>query len=330
MRAPGIMPLQPPSFGSRQYWDNRFTSNSNPFEWLEAPTSLDPFLVDALKETTDQTPEILHIGCGTSLLSYHLRAHVQHPNQIHNLDYSEVAVQVGKNRELEIFNVEQKVSEEVSEEGTSSDESDNEKATHKDCANKNTSKGVKEMESNGTFSTAYMRWSSANLLSHLSLLNACKPSTYSVIVDKSTSDSIACADDVYVPLPYPVSASRHTSPQVFWSNEPVHPIHVLAIHLAVVAKAKARWIALSYSNERFPFLDRTLDEGTASSSMAELASELASAELDGFDGELDDDLDDIPQDMIDSGLPDPNTLWKLVGKVGTIRTFSFLSCAARL
>jgi hypothetical protein len=318
------MPLQPPSFGSRQYWDDRFTSNSNPFEWLEAPTSLDPFLVDALRETADQTPEILHIGCGTSLLSYHLRAHVQHPNQIHNLDYSEVAVQVGKKRELEIFNAEQKISQEVDKKCTSSDQSDSGNAILKNHVNKDTSNGINEMESVGTSSTAYMRWSSANLLSHASLLNACKPSTYSVIVDKSTSDSIACSDDIYVPLPYPVSASRHTSSQISWSTEPVHPIHILAIHLALVAKPKARWIALSYSNERFPFLDRTLDEGTAPSSMAELASELASTELGGFDSELDDDLDDIPQDMIDKGLPDPKALWKLVGKVSSTRSSSLL------
>ena len=313
------MPLQPPSFGSRQYWDDRFTSNSNPFEWLETPTSLDPFLIDALREIADQTPEILHIGCGTSLLSYHLRAHVQHPNQIHNLDYSEVAVQVGKNRELEIFNAEHNISQEADKKGTLSDDSDSEKAILKDHTTKNISSGVGEEDSNGTSSTAYMRWSSANLLFHSSLLNACKPSTYSIIVDKSTSDSIACADDVYVPLPYPVSASRHTSSQISWSTEPVHPVHILAIHLALVAKPKARWIALSYSNERFPFLERTLDEGTAPSSMAKLASELASAELDGFDSELDDDLDNIPQDMINKGLPDPNTLWRLVGKVSTTR-----------
>lgn len=318
------MPFQPPSFGSRQYWDDRFTSNSNPFEWLEAPTSLDPFLIDVLSETTDQTPEILHIGCGTSLLSYHLRAHVQHPNQIHNLDYSEVAIQVGKKRELEIFNAEQNISQGVDREGTSSDESDNEKAILNDQANKTTSKGVEEVESNGASSIACMRWSSANLLSHSSLLNACRPSTYSVIVDKSTSDSIACADDIYVPLPYPVCVSHHASSQISWSTEPVHPIHILAIDLALVAKPKARWIALSYSNDRFPFLDCTLDEGTVPNSIAELASELASAELDGFDDELDDDLDDIPKDMIDKGLPDPKTLWRPVGKVSTTKLSSFV------
>jgi hypothetical protein len=75
-----------PSFGSQDYWNTRFMANSNPFEWLEAPTVLDPFLVDALNTTADPDPRLLHIGCGTSLLSYHLRAHVKNPAQIHNVD----------------------------------------------------------------------------------------------------------------------------------------------------------------------------------------------------------------------------------------------------
>jgi hypothetical protein len=306
------MPLQPPSFGSRQYWNERFASNPSPFEWLEAPTSLDPYLVEALKETNNQTPEVLHIGCGTSLLSYHLRAHVQHPRQIHNLDYSEVAVEIGRKRESDIFNVEQRQEEEKGQKNsTMTSDGIND-------AIKIPTKAVVD----DTSSDCSMRWSSTNLLSHSSLLKVCKPTTYSVIVDKSTSDSIACADDVFVPLPYPVSTSHHASSQISQSTEPVHPIHILAIHLALIAKPKARWVALSYSNERFPFLDRTPSEGTARNPLADLAYELASAELDAFDGELDDDLDDIPQDMIDSGLPDPSTLWMLRGKVSTTKPSS--------
>ncbi|PSN59083.1 hypothetical protein BS50DRAFT_509142, partial [Corynespora cassiicola Philippines] len=47
------------------YWDNRFTSNSHPFEWLEAPNALDPYLVAALNEASEPQPQVLHIGCDT-------------------------------------------------------------------------------------------------------------------------------------------------------------------------------------------------------------------------------------------------------------------------
>ncbi|PSN72787.1 hypothetical protein BS50DRAFT_482795 [Corynespora cassiicola Philippines] len=249
------MPPQPPSFGSQQYWDNRFTSNSHPFEWLEAPNALDPYLVAALNQASEPQPQVLHIGCGTSLLSYHLRAHVDNPVQIHNVDYSKVAVEVGKKREIDIYD--------KTEESTLSSTPQDKGSTH-------------------------MRWSSADLLDHSSLLQACDPSAYSIIVDKSTSDSIACADDVYVPLPYHIGtrAPRRRSTALTKSTEPIHPLHILAIHLALVAKPGAKWISLSYSMDRYPFEDAILDE----------------------------DLDNIPQKVIDSGLPDPATLWRLEGK----------------
>jgi hypothetical protein len=205
---------QPPSFGSQAYWNDRFASNTDPFEWLEAPNALDPHIADSLKATLTPKPELLHIGCGTSLLSYHLRSHVDNPIQIHNLDYSDVAIEVGKIREQEIY---------------------------------------QDPKAN----VACMRWDAADLLDYQSLMRACKRATYSVIVDKSTSDSIACADDVLVPLPYPL-AVRSYDPLDLDSAKPperVHPLVVMTVNLALVTKPGARWIALSYSNDRFYFLD---------------------------------------------------------------------------
>ncbi|KAF2274564.1 uncharacterized protein EI97DRAFT_422255 [Westerdykella ornata] len=240
------MPPQPPSFGSQEYWDTRFTSNSNPFEWLEAPTALDSYLVEALRSTEDESPQILHIGCGTSLLSYHLRAHVDNPELIHNLDYSDVAIKVGKQREIDIYEGE-------------------------------------VVQSPANRDMRYMRWSTADLLSHSSLLHVCNPNTYYVIVDKSTSDSIACSEDVYVPLPYPIGTTSDisTSP-VAESPEPIHPLHILAIHLALVTKPGAYWISLSYSEDRFPFLPHPSAHASATH-----------------------------HDLIDNGFPDPGQLWRL-------------------
>ena len=304
------MPSQPPSFGSQQYWDARFTSNSHPFEWLEAPTVLDPYLTSALHEVREERPEILHIGCGTSLLSFHLREHVKDPEQIHNLDYSDVAVQVGRKREVELYD--------VKEQGTKKEESESKacssptgKSTHaNESTNNDRDEQPKSLPSQPTpadpLPKKYTRWSAADLLSHTSLLAVCKPATYPIIIDKSTCDSIACADDIYVPLPYPVSTSspsctpetRSSHSQLSQSPEPIHPLHILAIHLALVAKPGARWISLSYSQDRYPFLHR----GAASAGSGE------------GNRELHDDIDDIPKRIIESGLPDPGTLWTLVGK----------------
>lgn len=214
----------PPSYGSQEYWERRFASETDPFEWLQAPRVLDAYLFDALSTCNDPCPQLLHIGCGTSMLSYHLRTIVRDPSQVHNVDYSESAIRLGKEREREQHNAIRS-----------------------------------EDRLSGTGTIASMRWDTVDLLDHNSLLEACKPGEYSIIVEKSTSDCIACVDDVNVPLPYPIAVrsneSATTDLDLKQSPDPLHPLHVMAVHLAYVTKPGARWIALSYSNDRFPFVD---------------------------------------------------------------------------
>ncbi|OAG12898.1 uncharacterized protein CC84DRAFT_165521 [Paraphaeosphaeria sporulosa] len=311
------MPPAPPSFGSQEYWNMRFIANPVPFEWLEAPTALDPYIIDALKEIEAPNPQLLHIGCGTSLLSYHLRAHVEKPSQIHNLDYSDVAIKLGRKREAEIFEAGWSAS---GEEATSAK------------PDRNSLESDQEKLSTPATSTAAnspsscMRWSSANLLDHSSLLRTCQASAYSIVVDKSTSDSIACSDDLYVPLPYHVVAA---SPQSMKTNvtespEPLHPLHIMAVHLALVTKPGGRWISLSYSMNRYPFLQLpTPESANGSSQPMQTTASVSQAPQQGTAGDeaesndevsLDDDLDDIPVKVLKDGFPDPSTLWKLVGK----------------
>jgi hypothetical protein len=207
----------PPSYGSQEYWNERFIHESEPFEWLEAPDVLDPFVLDALSnDQEDSHPKLLHIGCGTSLLSCHLRTLVKAPNQIHNLDYAPAAIELGRKREQELCKT-----DETSENGTS------------------------------------MGWDAVDLLDHRSLLNACRPGSYSLILDKSTSDCIACSNDPSLFLPYPISTSLDTptNPALHETPDPIYPLHILAVHLALVSKPGARWVALSYSDDRFPFVD---------------------------------------------------------------------------
>ncbi|KAH7397121.1 hypothetical protein BKA66DRAFT_453697 [Pyrenochaeta sp. MPI-SDFR-AT-0127] len=233
----------PPSFGSQEYWDARFSSNAEPFEWLGAPTALDASIVDALRIASEDRPQFLHIGSGTSLLSFHLRLHVEDASQIHNLDYSEVAVTLGQKRERGIAGVDPRLKD-------------------------------------GQAPT-YMRWDAVNLLDHNSLLHACSRTAYSLIIDKSTSDAISCADDIYIPRPFPISVDPYSPTDLDSTSiaEAIHPLYILAVNLALVAKPRARWITLSYSNDRFPFLN---------------ASSCSSAEHEV--------------------VPSPATLWQLVEK----------------
>jgi hypothetical protein len=214
----------PPSYGSQEYWEQRFACETHPFEWLEAPHVIDSYLFDALGAFKEPYPQLLHIGCGTSMLSCHLQTMVQIPCQVHNVDYSENAIRLGKEREIELYNA---------------------KRNDNDC--------------NSTNSRASMRWDAVDLLDHTSLLKACKSGEYSIIVDKSTSDCIACADDVDTPLPFQIGVRSAefavTDFELIQMSEPIHPLHVMAVHLALVTKPGARWIALSYSDDRFPFVN---------------------------------------------------------------------------
>lgn len=183
---------------------------------------LDPFLLDAINNSEVAEPKLLHIGCGTSMLSQHLNSLVNKPGQIHNLDYSEIAVDLGRKREKELSKPE------VFEDRQAT------------CP----------VESS-------MKWDTVDMLDHKSFLRVCRPGSYSIIVDKSTSDSIACSDDVKIPLPYTIDipSDQPLDLSIREAPEPIHPLHVLAVHLALMAKPGARWIALSYSEDRFPFAD---------------------------------------------------------------------------
>ncbi|OCK79179.1 hypothetical protein K432DRAFT_435544 [Lepidopterella palustris CBS 459.81] len=259
-----MAPHSPPHFASSRYWDTRFQTNPTAFDWLQPASILDHHLTNALLDCPDQKPYILHIGCGTSLLSYHLRAHVKEPSQIHNVDFSKEAIDLGVRREREIF-------------GETSEASQTEREL-------------------------YMRWSTADLLSIPSLLAVCEPASYDLIVEKSCSDAIACADDILISLPYPLlstpphpsntlpTPSPYLSPSPSPSSScpppqsalptPIHPLHILPLHLALLTKPGGRWIVLSYSSSRFPFLSPTSEDA-------------------------------IPVPVLTSGFPDPSQLWTL-------------------
>ncbi|THW46922.1 hypothetical protein D6D21_03653 [Aureobasidium pullulans] len=112
----------PPSFGDLTYWNTRFSSEEN-FDWLVADfTILEPVLRELInggkrfitarvdedgkdggKDGKGKTPQILHIGCGNSLLSFQLRELVETAIQIHNCDYSSVVIKRQRQREKELL-----------------------------------------------------------------------------------------------------------------------------------------------------------------------------------------------------------------------------------
>lgn len=73
--------------------------------------------------------------------------------------------------------------------------------------------------------------------------------------------------------------------------ESIHPLHILAIHLALLSRPGAKWIALSFSRNRFPFLPS-------------YQSELGPDDYDNT----------MPPQLIARGLPDSAKLWSLVSK----------------
>jgi hypothetical protein len=98
------MPFSTPSFGDLEYWDQRFTKEDK-FEWLADFEVLEPWLKQAIAERsgTRERPQVLHIGCGSSALSMQLKDLVYSPQQVHNVDYSEVVVEKNRQREHDML-----------------------------------------------------------------------------------------------------------------------------------------------------------------------------------------------------------------------------------
>ncbi|ETI22363.1 hypothetical protein G647_06437 [Cladophialophora carrionii CBS 160.54] len=219
------------SFDLEAYWEHRFTASQTPFEWL---TSIDVTasilqreignaLNDGNGRFDESGPSILHIGCGTSGLSLRLRDYVRRPVDVHNVDFSQQAVELGQQREKECFG-----NGALSGAGIGDEVRGNQSDTN----------------------TSWMRWSNVDLLSLHGVLSLTDEGTirYDFIIDKSTSDAIACGDDVdFLPTSIDHGGVQRVTK--------MHPVEVLAMHLAAVTVMGGRWIVISYSAERFWFLE---------------------------------------------------------------------------
>ncbi|KAG9119341.1 hypothetical protein FRC07_005678 [Ceratobasidium sp. 392] len=79
-------------YSSRDYWTSRFEREQN-FDWLAPPSSLLPYVSQALDDLDTKSPQIIHIGSGNSELSLDLRQlveerHAARRAEIINVDYA--------------------------------------------------------------------------------------------------------------------------------------------------------------------------------------------------------------------------------------------------
>jgi hypothetical protein len=76
---------------------------------------------------------------------------------------------------------------------------------------------------------------------------------FSIVIEKSCADAIACGEDISIPVPYrldqAVNRTKTTDGTMY-----IHPVCLLAIHLAALTKPGGTWIVLSYSDTRFDCL----------------------------------------------------------------------------
>lgn len=330
------MAAKPPPFAQQSYWDQRFREQQDSYDWLQPAEIFDEPISEALTLADDgEPPRILHIGGGTSMLSFHLRAHVRDPKQIHNADYSIEAVEWGRKKEKEMFGFDVDDDSSDDESGEEEvDESDNDDIVSEQSARRSDAGDVQvesldaSTEINVPFkSTDGQRpilsttkshlempmsiWTQTSLLSLESVILTCSLGAYQVIVDKSCCDAVACGSDEKIPIPYYLQINtgkgklksssdtghgpdrRRESIGVQTEEMAVHPIHLMGVHIALLAKPGARWLALSYSSDRFPFV-------------RDHEPRISAGEWDNS----------VPQDLLDRGFPDPGKLWRLVGKTG--------------
>ena len=222
----------PPNYELQSYWNARFEKESH-FEWLGDGSDtilphLHAHLLDLRVLSPPRPARLLHIGAGTSSLSERIR----------ELYCDEYGPQVDQRA---IVNV--------------------------DFADNLVSRG---QEKEATLATSGlgtgMQWICADALKWGELEAAFglggEERTFDLVVDKSTSDAISCADDVSYSSPDP---SLHPVLKEVLAAQggrklSIPPVELLATHLASLVHPGGLWVALTFSANRFLFLS-SLESG---------------------------------------------------------------------
>ncbi|CCM04457.1 uncharacterized protein FIBRA_06637 [Fibroporia radiculosa] len=233
----------PPEYHLQSFWDSRFKTESH-FEWLgDGQHTLIPQLRTFLRSQqqsnpSETPPRVLHIGAGTSTLSDRIRevyydvygdtmgvgSHV-----IVNTDYAETAVQRGVEAEIA-------------------------------RAQEQRGGGVRWVQ------TDILKWKDIAQLVDISPTTGGHASgrnteLFAAVMDKSTSDAIACGADIRLDE-LRTRADIHPTLEAYLAEHDappsMHPIELLSLHLASLVRPGGVWISLSYSPNRFPSLKTEL------------------------------------------------------------------------
>lgn len=266
---------------SPDYWNDRFSNTERPFDWLIPASALREFVIQALGKAFLKEADILHIGCGTSNSNL-LRDLVPDPRQIHNVDFSQKAIDLGIKREDELLAQEDSAPVEPSiiEEHRRNDSfHDVPRPRHMQW----TCLDLRDLDS--VFALLSHRYQQQQQRSSSSPT----PPLYDLILDKSTSDSISCGGDLRVPLPYPIQRwAQSAVTSLPDRTADVHPLQILAVHLAALTTPRrGRWILVANVVDRLPFVPP-----------------FAKTAADGM----------LPAEAVRGGFPDPRRLWVLERK----------------
>ena len=84
-------------YGVKQYWDNRYLQDNEPFDWYQRFSSIKHIMMPILQRFS--APRILVVGCGNSRLSEEL--YMEGYKNIMNIDYSDICIKQMQDRYTE-------------------------------------------------------------------------------------------------------------------------------------------------------------------------------------------------------------------------------------
>ena len=225
------------SYHDASYWETRFTSDSREvdgFEWLSSSSPLLSLLPPSLLLSSPPA-QILHIGVGTSRLSLDLlrywREHSpgdwkQRARAVVNVDFSPTSIAFQRTAERAFLSDLGELPNDDEEDGT------------------------------------LMQYDVVDLLNWSDVHRKLGAHRFTVVLDKSTTDSISTGSDV--PLTHPPATTSGST-----EEDKVHPAltqlaemyrgkaagvattQVLGIHLGAVTTHDAIWLCHSYSSDRW-------------------------------------------------------------------------------
>lgn len=210
----------PPEYGTATYWNTRFAADPTAYEWLVSPSTLHNPIIDALAAAPSPSPRVLHIGCGSSELSYHLRYLVDTPAQVHNVDFSPEAVALGKKHD----------DAKEPMHWTAADLLDYEDVMALGSTESPEQRGFDVVVDKGTADAVACAYHKRLDGEHVELIREVAVGKG----EKGHDNGNAVGDTV---------------------GSKIHPEALLMVHLAKVTAKGARWICVSFSATRFDFLE---------------------------------------------------------------------------